>query len=235
MTSRVARTYNERLFSGGLRSWYHLSRFKWAKGVVEGLPANQKLIELGCYDARLLDYVGGRVSKYVGIDANWAGGLDLARRRLGDQEHVALVQSDDPADFRRYADGSFTMAVALETLEHVPPPLMPRYVDELARVTHGHLLVSVPNELGPIFLGKYLAKLALYGDVQRYSLKEIAAATARRSDLVERDDHKGFDYRDVIREIQLRFDVLSIRGLPAMGLPAALSPTVAIHARSKGG
>ena len=228
-------SYNERLFDGGIRSWYHLSRFKWASEVVRRLPAGQKVIELGCYDARTLEYIGHRVAEYVGIDANWAGGLDLARDRFAGDRRVTLIQSEDPGDFEQFDDGHFSLALALETLEHVPPASVKRYLDELARVTRGHLLVSVPNELGPIFLAKYLAKLVFYGDVQHYSVKEVIAATLRRSDLVGRDDHKGFDYRHVMRELRSRFEILTVTGLPRTWLPPAVSPTIAIFARTKTG
>ena len=106
-------------------------------------------------------------------------------------------------------------------------------MDELARLTDGHLIVSVPNELGPVFLAKYLAKLAIWRDAQAYRPREIVAATLRRSDLVERNDHKGFDYRDVVREIAARFDIIAVEGLPNIGLPVALSPTVGIFAKSR--
>lgn len=232
MASRP-QTYNERLFGGGLRGWYHRSRFNWAHDVVRKLPPGLKVVELGCYDGRILDEIGSRVTEYVGVDANWAGGLDLARDKLEGRSGVRLIESADPHDLGQFRKGHFDLGIALETLEHVPPTLMTRYLDELARITRGHLLVSVPNELGPIFLAKYLAKLALWGDVQPYKVREVIAATFRRSDLVERDDHKGFDYRSAIAEIASRFEILSIKGLPGTGLPPALSPTVAIFARSR--
>lgn len=231
----ISNGYNNRLFSrAGLRRIYHLARFKWVRDKVAKLPWDLKLVELGCYDGRLLDTLGERVSEYVGIDANWEGGLDIAREKFADRSNVRLIHATDPTALSLLPDNHFNVAAALETLEHVPADLVGPYLDELGRITHGHLFVSVPNELGPIFLIKYLAKRLFYGAAESYRFAEVIAATMRRSDKVQRYDHKGFDYRDVVREVQARFEVLAVEGLPRTGLPPALSPTVAIYAKSRG-
>lgn len=233
MKARPAKTYNERLFGGGLRSWYHVARFEWARNLILGLPDGLQVIELGCYDARTLDYFGERVAGYVGIDSNDVA-LDRARRRFAGRSNVEFFHSESPSDLECFADGQFDLAIVLETLEHLRPEHVPDYLDQLARVTRGTLLVSVPNEMGPVFLVKFVAKLLLYGDVQPYRPSELLAATLRRATLVDRDGHKGFDYRTIIEEIGARFDLCETAGLPLTGLPPGLSPTVAIHARSRG-
>lgn len=226
--------YNERLFSGDrVRRFYHLARFHWVRERVERhLGPDLRLVELGCYDGRLLDTLGDRVIEYAGFDANWSGGLDLARRKYRGRTDVTLIEAEHPRDFDSFPTGHFNVAAALETLEHVPPELVPGFLDQLQRVTRGHLFVSVPNELGPVFLAKYLAKRAFYGGVQPYSPAEVVAATLRRSDKVRRDDHKGFDYRHVVAEVGKRFEILEVSGIGALGLPAALAPTVGIFART---
>ena len=234
--SQAATTaYNERLFSGGaLRRFYHMARFNWVRDKADRyLGSDLRLIELGCYDGRLLDTLGPRVSEYAGLDANWSGGLDLARQKYRGRKGVTLVEAVSPDEFRRFKDGQFNVAAALETLEHVPPELVAPFLDQLARVTRGHLFVTVPNELGPVFLAKYVGKKILYGGEQDYSPAEILAATLRQSDKVERDDHKGFDYRHVVAEVGKRFEILKVEGLASFGLPAALAPTVGIFARSR--
>lgn len=231
----LSTAYNERLFrGGGLRRFYHLARFNWVKDKADRyLGRELRLIELGCYDGRLFDALGDRVTEYVGLDANWSGGLDLARQKYRGRKDVTLVEATSPDALSRFADGQFNVAAALETLEHVPPELVSPFLDELQRVTRGHLFVTVPNELGPIFLAKYLGKKILYGGEQAYSPGEVLAATLRRSDKVERNDHKGFDYRHVVAEIGKRFEILKVDGLASFGLPAALAPTVGIFARSR--
>lgn len=227
--------YNEQLFSRpGLRSYYHFARFHWVeKKATQHLASGAALVELGCFDGRLLDFIRPLVGEYVGIDANWERGLDRAKEKYRTQVGLTFVEGADPSVLERFSDGYFDAAAALETLEHVPPVLMPRFLDQLARVTRGYLFVTVPNELGPVFLVKHVGKAVFYGGVQHYSPREILAALIRKSDAIERDDHKGFDYRDVVREIAARFDIVSVEGLPAIGLPPALSPTIGIVAVSR--
>jgi 2-polyprenyl-3-methyl-5-hydroxy-6-metoxy-1,4-benzoquinol methylase len=227
--------YNERLFSGSsLRRFYHMARFRWvADKASKHLGRALKLVELGCYDGRLFDTLGDRVSAYVGVDANWSGGLDLARQKYRGRKDVILIEAEGPEAFNRFKDGEFDVAAALETLEHVPPDLVASFLDQLQRVTRGHLFVTVPNELGPVFLAKYLGKKIVYGGEQSYSPAEIVAAALRRSDKVERDDHKGFDYRHIVSAVGERFEILRVDGLASFGLPAALAPTVGIFARSR--
>ena len=228
-------TYNERLFARpGLRRFYHMARFNWVRDKIDRhVGAGLRLIELGCYDGRLFEVLGARVSQYVGLDANWGEGLTLAREKYRGRPGVTLLEANRPEDLEQFGAGEFNVAAALETLEHVPPEMVPGFLDEFQRVTRGYLFLTVPNELGAVFLAKWLAKRFVYRDGHHYSPKEVVAATLRRSDKVERDDHKGFDYRHVIAEVAKRFDIIDVDGLASLGLPAALSPTVGIFAKSR--
>ncbi len=221
--------YNQRLFSGGLRGRLHMARFEWLRRRAAG-PAPLRVIELGCFDCRSLSYMAPE--QYVGLDAGWEDGLAQARVRFAGDPRVTLIQAVDPAAMRRFPDRSFNLGIALETLEHVPPPVLPGYLDELARVIDGRLLVTVPNEMGPVFLAKYLAKrFLLSGTPDSYTLREIVAAVAGRLDRVERREHKGFDYRRLIDELSRRFEIVAVEGLP-FG-PPSLAFSVAITARSR--
>lgn len=227
--------YNERLFySRGLRRHYHLARFNWvAENVAKHLSERLRVVELGCFDGRLLDSLGAKVEEYVGLDANWEGGLDRARAKHGGRPGTTFIEASDPSVFERFADGQFNLAATLETLEHVPPEMVPGFLDELARVTRGHAFITVPNELGPVFLVKYLGKRFRYGGGESYTVRELVAALLWRSNKIERNDHKGFDYRNIVCEIGKRFDVLSVDGISSLGLPPAVSPTVGIFAKSR--
>lgn len=228
------RGYNERLFDGsGLRSFYHLARFKWVGQQMELLGLTHlRLVEIGCFDGRLLDEIEARVDEYVGLDADWEGGLETARRKYEGRADVTFHKTADPGPLRQYPDGHFNAAAALETLEHIPPEMVGDYLDELARVTSGRLFVTVPNELGLIFLVKHMVKRLVYRDSDpvHYSWGEVVAATLRRSDRVKRDEHKGFDYRKLISEIAERFQIERVEGVPRFGLPLSLSATIGIVA-----
>lgn len=224
--------YNERLFSGGLRRAYHMARFRWLEATCRRLRIQSpSVIELGCFDGRALDHVPAP-RRYVGLDANWEGGLQTAMaERSG--SGVEFIESITPETLDRFKEGEFDLAISLETLEHIPPEILPAYIEQLARITHGHFLVTVPTELGPVFLAKYLAKLAYYGGTDEYSAKEVVAATFGRTSQVKRQEHKGFDYRVLVGQLEQYFDIERVEGVPAIGLPPLLSLTVGIVARSK--
>jgi hypothetical protein len=223
--------YNERLFKSGPRKFYHLARFNWVRRQVAacGLK-NLRLVEVGCFDGRLINEIGDSVAEYVGLDANWEGGLDLGRNKFAGRNEIKFIKAVDPSPLAAFPNGYFNAAAALETLEHISPDMVGDYLDELARITKGHIFITVPNELGPVFLMKRVAKAILYGHVEPYSWRELAAATLYRSDLVGRNQHKGFDYRELISEVAKRFQIVSVEGLPPLGLPPGLSATAAILA-----
>ena len=231
----IADTYNEQLFnSAGIRRFFHLARFQWAEQAIRGCTGSQlKVVELGCYDGRLLERIRPCISEYVGLDANWSGGLDRAREGFGACPDVCFIETSAASSFRQFDDGHFDVAVSLETLEHIPPSELTGFLDELARVTCGDVFISVPNEIGLVFLCKYLTKRLRYGGTDRYSAREFAAAVMGFSDRVARHEHKGFNYKDLLQLIAERFEIVRINGLPNLGLPAALSFTIAIHARTR--
>ena len=213
---------------------FHLARFDWAvQEIRDRSNAELKVIELGCYDGRLLQRIRPYVSQYVGVDANWSGGLDRARTKFAQCRGVQFVETSRASSMRRFSDGQFNIGISLETLEHIPPAELPDFLDELARVTAGDLFISVPNEVGVVFLAKYVLKRLRYGGADPYSAREIVAAILGRSERISRHEHKGFNYRNLVKLVAERFDVVRISGLPRLGLPPWLSFTIAIHARSR--
>ena len=226
--------YNERLFAGGIRGRLHGSRFLWlSESLHKAGAACRNVLELGCFDGRSIDYLPRLPENYLGLDANWEGGVDLGRERWSGHPGIRFEYCRTPAELRARAEGrAFDTALCLETLEHIPPDLLEGYVDEIARVTTGHLIATVPNEKGPVFLGKYVTK-RFFGDYFHYRPMEIVGATIGRMDLVERDDHKGFDYDAVVRLIGSRFDLIEVSPYPFRRLPRWTGFGVGIIARAR--
>ena len=222
-------SYNDRLFSRGLRARLHLARFHWAQRISREIPHNS-VLELGCFDGRLLDYI--RPSRYVGLDAGWEGGIDLAIARHAGDDTRQFIKADDPTILKSLPSRSFDLGVALETLEHLPSDKLDLYLAEVARLCD-HFLVTVPNEKGPVFLAKWLVKrIALRDDdAHRYTVVEVLNATLGRMHLVRRDEHKGFDYAALATKLSERFDVLSVVGLP-LG-PPLLAFSVGLIAKTR--
>src|SRR4051812_4714769 len=227
--------YNQRLFSGwGPRRYLHTARFRWANKTVRQLGYSQlRVIEIGCFDGHLLDYLPGKVERYVGLDAGWEGGLQEGQRRFAGRPNYELVLADDPYKIRDFQAERFNLGAALETLEHVPPDLVDAYLEELSLVIDGHLLITVPNEKGFAFLMKWLIKKLFLGGTQPYDASEILAATLGRMEQVTRDDHKGFDYSALVEQVRRYFEIVRVDSVPLNFLPKPLSMTICILAKSK--
>lgn len=226
--------YNERLFSSGLRSKLHFARFQWLLAEVKKRNlAADSVLELGCFDGKLIDFLPSKPLRYVGFDANWEGGLDIAKSRWADSPNFSFFLASSPEEMRLDGNDVFDVAVVMETLEHVPPQSVDRYLQKIAQHLEGYLFVTVPNEKGVVFLAKWIAKKLLSTDGDRYSLAELANATLGRMNLVPRREHKGFDYESLVRDIEKHFDVIDVTGHPLGFMPPALCFGIGIVARSR--
>jgi 2-polyprenyl-3-methyl-5-hydroxy-6-metoxy-1,4-benzoquinol methylase len=224
--------YNERLFTGGLRRFLHLARFRFLRDfIITNAVKHDSVLELGCYDGKLLNFLPRKPTTYVGYDANWEGGLDLAVSLWSSVDGYRFKKAEQPSDIDLH-DELFELTVCMETLEHVPPALVDGYLQRLAQHTRGYLFVTVPNEKGPLFLAKYLAKALLSKDAKPYSWSELVHATLGRMEGVERNEHKGFDYAQLVRQIGRHFDVVEVSGHPLRMLPAWACFGIAIVAKS---
>ncbi len=220
--------YNARLFgSSAVRRWHHGARFRWLSRTLRRLGCSpDSVFELGCFDGKAIAYLPRVPSRYVGCDANWEGGLDLARNAWRATPGIEFRECRSPSDVRLGGE-TFDAAICMDTLEHVPPESLPDYVDLLARAARGFVLVTVPNEKGMAFAAKYLYK-AVAGGNEPYSAREVLDAALGRLDRVARREHKGFDYAAVVSLLSRRLAIESVSGIPFGGLPPPLNASVGI-------
>ena len=227
--------YNQKIFSGGIRGYLHQMRFKWLRKHLREKENAYTLFELGCFDCRSLSFLP-RPSSYVGADAGWEGGIDDARMTYNKTPWIKLVMAQSVSDLAQYKDQRFDYSISLETLEHIPDAVLRGYIEFLAQITQKRLLVSVPVEIGPVFLAKHIAKSTFphleSGDTNTYTLAEIYWATRGQVNRVQRFEHKGFDYRALIKLIGEYFDITHIEGIPFRHMPS-LSFQVGIIAEPK--
>lgn len=225
-------SYNERLFGTGVRGTVHLSRFRALTRVLRKLRvAPARVVELGCYDGKTIRFLPSPPARYVGLDANWEHGLEIGRSAWREHPEYSFLECTSPDHIPN--DERFDLAVCMETLEHVPPSLVDPFLAKLAAITHGWAFITVPNEKGPVFAVKFLLKKLLIGDAPNYSAREFWSALAGRMDAVQRDEHKGFDYDEIVRAVARHFDVVRVQPYPLSWLHRALGFGVVIVARSR--
>jgi len=215
--------YDRRLFSSGLRRRIHESRFHWLRN--ESAQLSGSVLELGCFNARSLDYLGFKPAAYLGIDAGWEGGLAEAIEKYPQYDFIESIDPDD-------ITGNWDLALALETLEHIPrPEMLDRYLHKLAQHCL-RLIATVPMEIGPLFSAKFLYKRYVHRYQAKHTFQEFVFQSIGRCDLVTQDNHRGFDYRDLVRRVEKHFLIEKVEGIQPQ-LPKWLNTQVGITAKSR--
>lgn len=224
--------YNERLFSGGLRGYFHTARYRYVRDAIKRYKIDTRsVLELGCFDGKLIDFLPSAPEKYWGFDANWEGGLDIALKKWGVRPGWEFREATEPRHMNILGTTKFSLSVSMETLEHIPPEILDGYIDSLADHTQEYSIFTVPNEKGLVFLGKHLAKSLLTKGSGQYTTAEIFHATMGKMSKVTRDQHKGFDYVTLIKQLERRYQVIEVTGHPFSALPSTLCFGIGIVAK----
>jgi len=203
-------------------AWSHGSRFDLARTLVAP-RAGGRLLDYGCGDGTFVAMVHADFRETLGADVD-RGQLRECALRLGDLPGVrfAMTRDIDGA-------GTWDVVTCMEVLEHCLEDERRRVLDELARLAApgGLVVISVPIEVGPSLAGKQLfralaglRRLGDYAHRERYTpiemIRSIFGAAVPRV-RVEREGpegryayygHKGFDYRDLERELAERMTIV---------------------------
>ncbi|HYF50537.1 MAG TPA: methyltransferase domain-containing protein, partial [Planctomycetota bacterium] len=241
MAQALEKTYNERLFSGGVVGGHHNSRFVWLRKQYQKLSAARvSVLEIGCYDGRAIHFIPKEITRYDGFDAGFetndgssgqATGIHAARKQYEGDARFHFHLSTDPADVERL-DGEFDTAVSLETFEHIPPELVDGYILALAKKVRGPVFISVPSEKGIPLLVKTVGA-ALLGRERNlhYRKGELWNSLLGRMSKVERLEHKGFDYAVLMENFRRHFKSVRCTGVRCC-VPTSLQVTVGFVARN---
>ncbi len=145
--------------------------------------------------------------------------IAACRARLGDLPGVSFAMTGELGEAET---GAWDVVTCMEVLEHCLEPERRRIIGELGRLCApgGKVVVSVPIETGPSLVGKQffraiagLRGLGDYAHRERYSPLEMLRATAgfevprvvyeghTATGTFAYYGHKGFEWRDVQREI----------------------------------
>ena len=140
----------------------------------ELLPADGRLLDLGCGDGRHLAEAVRRGCAAVGVDCD-ASAIVEARRRSGADTVIA------DAAALPFRDGAFEAVICTETLEHLPDDAAA--LAEIARVLApgGVLLGAVPSHFTELLYWRLSPgyRTAPGGHVRIYRPRALAAKAAR--------------------------------------------------------
>ena len=145
------------------------------------------LLDVGCGEGVLTHRWAARIApgRVVGIDLeDPAIQAEWEQRQAPNLEYRVMKAERMP-----FAEGEFSLATAIEALEHVPDP--EHTVAEMARVARGgHLLVSVPREplwrVLNVARGAYLRDLGnTPGHVNHWSRRGFVDLLSRHGEVVE--------------------------------------------------
>jgi SAM-dependent methyltransferase len=209
----------------GLVRWSHGSRFEVARALVAP-RAGGRLLDYGCGDGTFVAMVHDGFTETVGVDVD-PKQTDEAAARLGHLPGVRFGSTSAPCPGPQPL-APFDVVTCMEVLEHCLEDERRRVIGELARLAapSGLVVVSVPIEIGPSLAAKQFARamaglrgLGDYRHRERYSPLEVARSVfgLRIPRAVLDGDgpagpyryhgHKGFDYRDVGRELSRHFTI----------------------------
>lgn len=230
--------YNERLFKrNGLRAYYHSYRFHWLARTIRALHRSRlSVLELGCFDAKSIRFIeqSTPVTRYLGLDADWEGGLSAGQQVWKDRPEIELRFCRNPDELAGVSE-SFDLGLCMETLEHLPVEVAEKYLREMSRLVRGYLLVTVPIERGPVFLVKHALKTIFRMEDNRITPADFLYSVIGRMDKVQRDEHLGFDDRFLIKQIATHFDILRVEGMAPHIRPAHWNLGIGILARARSG
>jgi hypothetical protein len=129
------------------------------------LSPGRALLDVGGREGWIADHARARFARRITVDV------------CRDDVHRPTVQ----ATIARlpFRDGEFDTVLCAEVLEHVPPPLLPQAVSELARVTRTSLVVGVPFDQD-LRQGQWTCRACgavnpAYGHVNRFTADSLCA------------------------------------------------------------
>ncbi len=193
-----------------LKNWTHRQRLKEIRSIIQNEVLadidSLKYADVGCGTGYLTDVVSSMLSPSEVVGLDHSEHLEVARARYPDYR-FEFLELNEPSEA-----GKYDFVTCFETLEHVGKPFVA--IDNLIRATekNGTLLITLPIEIGPVGIFKFLAKTVCYGykldelpgegGAQLYN-RYLSSLIAYKDISVYRDQrfgwgtHFGFDYRIV--------------------------------------
>src|SRR4029077_6654189 len=145
----------KQIFSrSALIAWSHRSRFLLARQIVQPY-AGRRLLDYGCGDGTFPAQVADLFPAAVRADIDPRQNQDC-RDRFTDHPEITFRLIDD-LEYPEHSS-AYDVVTCMEVLEHCVPDRTEKVIADLRRLVarNGIALISVPIEIGPTLIGKYL-------------------------------------------------------------------------------
>jgi SAM-dependent methyltransferase len=155
-------------------AWSHRSRFDFALKLAGNNPG--AVLDYGCGDGTFLTMIEPK--------ASFACGVDIAKNQIEEckQRFIGRKMIFEPINSAMHSirPEGFDLVTCMETLEHCTKPVVEIVLNDLVAMVkpHGRVLISVPIEIGPVFVLKKVVRtfaawrgLSDYKYYEEYSLK----------------------------------------------------------------
>jgi len=145
-----------------------------ARGILAdlGLPTTwNRVLDFGCGAGRLSQALAAHADQVVGIDVS-PPMLETARGLDRSDGRCVFVLSEDP-DLRAFPDDSFDLVFTERVLQHLPRPVLERYLAEFVRVLRpgGVAFLHVPTR--PLWTFRGIVWRFVPGPVVRWAQRTL--------------------------------------------------------------
>lgn len=154
--------------------------------------------------------------------------MQYSNEKYGQYENFKIYHGS-VVDISELSIGKIDVVVALETLEHVGDDNLPRILEIIKDLNPKLFLASFPIEVGFSIWIKNIASASMrYDRHKEYSWNETFWAGLDRLDKLPSHGttHKGFDYREVIKEISHSMKIRETIKIPFNFLPSSLAASI---------
>ena len=127
--------------------------FHWLMQSLNRLKCQPRsVLELGCFDAKTIGFLPVLPERYVGYDADWEGGLDIAKATWENQENFEFIECCTPDEMK--IEECFDISICMDTIEHVPSDLTEPYLARLSGLTKKYIFSSMAHLMSHSIFGR---------------------------------------------------------------------------------
>lgn len=116
--------------------WEKLDEINFSKGIILDIVKEGSVLDIGCGDGLLLEYLKNKGLAVKGIDISSVA-VDICKKRGLDCSHIDITER------LPFKDNSYDNVLLIDVLEHLFQPF--EVLKEARRVSKKYVFISVPN------------------------------------------------------------------------------------------